>query len=158
MPADKPKRDPRAASALAGAKRLAETAKEPAATGTAIPSVTITPSPSQAPSQVPRASGEALVAWPIELLVAVRNEPERSGIGYSFYSVGLASDKALAVILNRLKLVISKALSKSDVPLVKFFYALLVAENLALRYATRHWWQRCRRLSPSPYIRMVDLV
>jgi hypothetical protein len=70
---------------------------------------------------------------PIELLLTVRDEPLKGGIGLTFFTSGLATENALAVALNRHKLLVSKALSKADTLCVTFFCALLIAECLALR-------------------------
>jgi hypothetical protein len=73
------------------------------------------------------------VAMPIELLVAVRTEPDKLGLGYAFFCAGLTSENGLSVILNRHRLLVSKALAKSDTVAVSFYYSLLLAECLALR-------------------------
>jgi hypothetical protein len=73
------------------------------------------------------------ISLPIELLALVRSEPERDGLGYVFYSPGLTGERGLSVVLNRSKLLISRALAKSDTTLTTFLYGCLVAESLTLR-------------------------
>jgi hypothetical protein len=73
----------------------------------------------------------AVVTMPIELLAAVRAEPLKAGLGYVFFSSGLTSENGLSVILNRHRLLVSKAIGKSDTVAVSFYYSLLLVECLA---------------------------
>jgi hypothetical protein len=133
------KRDPKEASRLAVAARLAEAAHRPA-TESSLPVEKLTPPaappttpPKDAPASPTGPATANLVSVPIELSLTVRAEPEKFAIGYSFFCAGLSSARALAVVLNSEKLIVSRALAKSDTVTVTFLYALLVAENLALR-------------------------
>jgi hypothetical protein len=77
--------------------------------------------------------GKGTVTMPIELLAAVREEPLKAGLGYVFFCSGLTSENGLSVILNRHRLLVSKAVAKSDTVAVSFYYSLLLAECLVLR-------------------------
>ena len=72
-------------------------------------------------------------SMPIELLVSVHDEPDKHGVGYCFFSRGVVAENALSIVLNRNRLVVSKALTKADVVTVTFLYAILLAESCALR-------------------------
>jgi hypothetical protein len=84
----------------------------------------------QRPSS-PKAGG--IVSMPIELLITVHDEPEKLGVGYSFFTRGRVAENALLICLNRHRLIVSKALSKADVVTTTFLYSLLLAECCALR-------------------------
>ncbi len=73
------------------------------------------------------------LSMPIELLVSVHDEPDKHGVGYCFFSRGVVTENALSIVLNRNRLVVSKALTKADVVTVTFLYAILLAESCALR-------------------------
>jgi hypothetical protein len=130
----------RAASRLAVAARISEAARRPVSvTPTAEESL---PRPTQngatrivSLSRLPDPSvaRRETLSVPIELLAIVRSEPERDGLGYVFYSPGLTGERGLSVVLNRSKLLVSRALSKNDTPLTTFLYGCLVAESMALR-------------------------
>jgi hypothetical protein len=130
MPTPSTKSDPRERSRLAIAKRMAEVAKVP-------PAVSAPPPPPPVPKDAPNGHTGAptggLVDIPIELLVNVRAEPEKSGVGYSFFSAGLSAERGLTIVLNSDKLLVSRALAKADVITTSFLYGLLLSENLALR-------------------------
>jgi hypothetical protein len=87
----------------------------------------------QRPIAPTKAKPAPLVSVQIELLCTVRNQPEKTGQGYAFFSAGLTGDKGLNVNLNRDREFIGNALDRGDVMLTRFFYALLVCESLALR-------------------------
>jgi hypothetical protein len=70
---------------------------------------------------------------PIELLVSVRGEPEKLGVGYCFFSRGISTENALMMVLNRDRLVVSKALGRADVVTVSYLFGILLAECCALR-------------------------
>jgi hypothetical protein len=71
--------------------------------------------------------------WNIESLVTVLDQPDKHGIGYAYFSRGRITEKALAIVLNKSKLLVSKALAKADAAAVSFYYALLVTECCVLR-------------------------
>jgi hypothetical protein len=151
----------REASRLAVAKRIAEAANRPTATDDKT-----APPGSSLPLPSPRVTRTNLATVPIELLCSVRDEPTKKGLGYTFYSSGLTAEYGLAVLLNRDRILISKALAKSDYHSTTFFYALLVAENLALRHSQSPFvaaLQRelMRQLYPQgfhPFQRFTDLA
>jgi hypothetical protein len=126
----KTKLSPREASRLAVAARMAEVTKVP-------PAVSAPPPPPPVPKDAPNGHTGAptggLVDIPIELLVSVRAEPEKSGVGYSFFSAGVSAERGLTIVLNSDKLLVSRALTKADVITTSFLYGLLLSENLALR-------------------------
>jgi hypothetical protein len=132
MSSQETKLSPRERSRAATAARMAEAANR-TTMESASPSSPPPPVAKAAPNGRTGTATVGLVAVPIELLVNVRSEPEKSGIGYSFFSAGLTAERGLAVVLNTDKLVVSKALGKGDAVTVAFLYGLLVAENLALR-------------------------
>jgi hypothetical protein len=143
MPPQKDKLSPREASRQAIAARMAESANRkalepvspPPPVASSPPPVPPLPEPSRdAPNRPQSSAIEVLVAVPIELLVSVRAEPERAALGYSFFSNGLQAERGLVIVLNSDRLLVSRALAKSDVVIVAHLYAILVAENLALRH------------------------
>jgi hypothetical protein len=137
----------RAASRLAVAARIAEATKSPilapsaamiksASFGLSVdsPQTVHGPVSKAVPAQCVK-HAESVIKVPIELLVIVRNEPDKGGIGYAFFSPGLTGGNGLSVVLNRDRLLVSRTLTKSDTLLTTFLYGCLVAETLALRRA-----------------------
>jgi hypothetical protein len=101
-------------------------------TKSALPKIRPTGAP-LAPPPPAKTVNAGIVSMQIELLASVRDEPDKLGVGYCYFSRGISTENALTMILNRDRLVVSKALTKADPVTVTFLFGILLAECCALR-------------------------
>src|SRR5690242_16778508 len=103
-----------------------------APTKSALPKIGLTGAAPPSPPPV-KPVNAGIVSMQIELLASVRDEPDKHGVGYCYFSRGKFTENALSMILNRNRLVVSKALIKADAVTVSFLFGILLAECCALR-------------------------